>query len=344
MAWGVWAHHMFSAGLGPVADAVFSLTTMLIAVPTGVKIFNWIGTLHGGSLNMKTPLYFALGFIFLFIIGGLSGVMLASPPADWVENDTYFVVAHIHYVLFGGTIFGLFAGIYYWFPKVTGRMLDETFGKIHFWLMFIGMNVTFAFQHVLGIDGMPRRIYTYPEGMGWDLWNLVSSIGAFIIGASILVFVYNVAASLRYGARAGNDPWDGRTLEWAIPSPPPEYNFAVIPTVRSRDPFWAMKYPEAGHGHAAPVPVAGGAPDHSEAGSQGNGAYGEHEDVPLHIHLPDPSIYPPIAGLGLTLGLAGLLLENPAAPFPPSWLSIVGVLVMAFGIYGWALEPVSGYE
>jgi cytochrome c oxidase subunit 1 len=337
MAWGVWAHHMFSAGLGGTADAVFSITTMLIAVPTGVKIFNWIATLYGGSLNMKTPLYFAIGFIVLFIIGGLSGVMLASPPADWVENDTYFVVAHIHYVLFGGTIFGLFAGIYYWFPKITGRMLDERFGQIHFWLMFIGMNLTFFVQHFLGLDGMPRRIYTYPAGMGWDLWNMVSTIGAFTIGASMLVFVYNVASSFRWGALAGNDPWDGRTLEWTIPSPPPEYNFARIPIVRARDPFWAQKYPDAGQGHAVPVPIAGGA-----VGTSDGGRVEGHGDEPAeHIHLPEPSWYPLVAALGLTLTLAGLLVGSP--PPPPSWLSVVGILCLLLGVFGWAMEPVNGF-
>jgi cytochrome c oxidase subunit 1 len=341
MAWGVWAHHMFSAGLGPVADAVFSMTTMLIAVPTGIKIFNWVGTLHGGQLNMKTPLYFALGFIALFIVGGLSGVMLASPPADWVENDTYFVVAHIHYVLFGGTIFGLFAGIYYWFPKITGRLLNEGLGKLHFWGMFIGMNITFGVQHIVGMDGMPRRIYTYPPGMGWDTWNLISTIGAFIIAASVAVFVYNVFSSLAHGALAGNDPWDGRTLEWTIPSPPPHYNFAEIPVVRARDPFWAQKYGEPGHGHApAPVPIAGGAPAHGEGEHHEHGGH-------LHIHMPDPSFYPLFAALGLALTLAGLLVGP--APFVapdhplPSWMSILGVLVFLWGIYGWAMEPVNGY-
>jgi cytochrome c oxidase subunit 1 len=338
MAFGVWAHHMFSAGLGPIADSVFSLTTMLIAVPTGVKIFNWIGTLYGGSIRVTTSLLFALGFIFLFIIGGLTGVMLASPPADWIMNDTYFVVAHIHYVLFGGAIFGLFSGTYYWFPKFTGRMLDEKFGKIHFWLMMLGMNVTFFIQHNLGIDGMPRRIYTYPSGVGWDTNNLISSIGAFMIAASMLVFVYNVASSLRYGAKAGNDPWDGRTLEWTIPSPPPHYNFAVIPTVRARDPFWAEKYPDSGHGHAlpSPVPVAGGAP-HAAESAYGGGDHG-HAD----IHMPDPSIYPPIAALGFGLIFAGLMIGS--APPPPSWLSVVGLLTFIFGVYGWCLEPIAGYE
>ena len=336
MAWGVWAHHMFSAGLGPVADSVFSMTTMLIAVPTGIKIFNWIATLWGGAINFKTPLLFALGFIAMFTIGGLSGVMLAAPPADWLENDTYFVVAHLHYVLFGGTIYGLFAGIYYWFPKVTGRMLDETFGQIHFWLMLIGFNLTFGGMHVLGMDGMPRRIYTYPSGMGWDFWNFVATIGAFTIAASILVFLYNFFSSVRYGVRAGSDPWDGRTLEWSIPSPPPHYNFAEIPVVHARDPFWVQKYGDAGHGKLAPVPIAGGAHDADESEHDAE----HHANVPM----PNESFYPIIAAAGLALVFAGLLiglpLGNPRPPdFPPSWVSFVGVLLLFYGVYGWALEP-----
>jgi len=345
MSWGVWAHHMFSAGLGPVANAVFSVTTMLIAVPTGIKIFNWIGTLWGGSINFKTPLLFALGFIAMFTIGGLSGVMLASPPADWLENDTYFVVAHIHYVLFGGTIFGLFAGIYYWFPKVTGRLLDERLGQIHFWLMLIGMNVTFAGMHVLGMEGMPRRIATYPPGMGWDTWNFIATIGAFTIAVGMLVFIYNFFASVRHGQVAGPDPWDGRTLEWSIPSPPPPYNFARIPIVRARDPFWVQKYGDAGHGHGrvVPMPVAGGAHDAEEARAD------EHGEG---IHMPDPSYYPIVAALGLAVMLAGVILTNlilgnppgtqPA--WPPSWVAFVGLVVFLYGIYGWALEPVSGHS
>src|SRR5207244_8779658 len=170
---GVWSHHMFSVGMGPVADAAFSISTMLIAVPTGVKILNWIGTLWGGAIRFKTPLYFSLGFIAMFTMGGLSGIMHASPPVDLQQTDTYFVVAHFHYVLFGGSIFGLFSGIYYWLPKITGRLLSERIGAWHFWLMFIGFNLTFAPMHFIGLNGMPRRIYTYPPNMGWDFWHLI---------------------------------------------------------------------------------------------------------------------------------------------------------------------------
>src|SRR5687767_8167499 len=238
LGFGVWSHHMFATGMGPFADSFFALSTMLIAVPTGVKIFNWIGTLWGGSLQMKTPLYFAVGMVAMFIIGGLSGVMHSSPPVDLQQTDTYFVVAHFHYVLFGGSILGLFSGIYFWWPKITGRMLDERLGQLHFWLMMIGFNVTFFPQHFLGVQGMPRRIYTYPSGLNWDLWNLVSTIGSFSIAVSMLIFLYNVFYSSRRGQRAGNDPWDGATLEWTVSSPPPHYNFATLPTVTSARPYW----------------------------------------------------------------------------------------------------------
>src|SRR5439155_25183215 len=220
MSWGVWSHHMFAVGLGPIADSVFAATTMLIAVPTGVKIFNWIATLWGADIRGTTALHFAVGFIAMFIIGGLSGVTHASPPADLQQTDTYYVVAHIHYVLFGGTIFGLFAGIYYWWPKMTGRLLSEALGKLHFWLMLIGFNLTFFPMHILGMDGMPRRIYRYPPGMGWDFLNFLETIGAFIIALSIVVFIVNVIRTRSRGAIAGADPWDARTLEWSIPSPP----------------------------------------------------------------------------------------------------------------------------
>ena len=250
---------MFTVGLGPYANAAFAGSTMVIAIPTGVKIFNWIATMWGGSINIKTPLLFAVGFVFLFIIGGLSGVMHASPPSDAQQQDTYFIVAHIHYVLFGGSIFAIFAGIYYWWPKMTGRMLGETLGKLHFWLMFIGMNVTFFPMHFLGLDGMPRRVYTYDSAMGWDFWNGVATVGAFLIAVSTLIFLHNALRSLRKGEQAENDPWDGRTLEWSISSPPPVYNFATIPTTHSRDAFWEEKYGNGGHD--APVPVAGGSRD-----------------------------------------------------------------------------------
>src|SRR6059036_304532 len=245
MGWGVWSHHMFSTGLGPLADSFFALTTMLIAIPTGVKIFNWIATIWGERVHLKTPMLFALGFIAMFTMGGLSGFMHASPPADLQQTDTYFVVAHIHYVLFGGAIMGIFAGIYYWYPKMTGKFLNETLGKIHFWATMISMNLTFFPMHFVGLLGMPRRVYTYSPNMGFDTMNLLSTIGALLLGASVLVFVVNFVNSIRNGKPAGSDPWGGGSLEWAIPSPPPSYNFATIPTVRSLDPLWHKEGREA---------------------------------------------------------------------------------------------------
>src|SRR5262245_1255865 len=210
---GVWSHHMFSVGMGPVADSAFSIATMLIAVPTGVKILNWIATLWGGALRFTSALYFSLGFIAMFTMGGLSGVMHASPPVDLQQTDTYFVVAHFHYVLFGGSIFGLFSGIYYWWPKITGRLLDERLGRWHFWLMMIGFNVTFFPQHFLGLIGMPRRIYTYAPDLGWNFWNMVSTIGALIIALSFVFFIVNVIKTMSLGTPAGFDHLEGRTLE-----------------------------------------------------------------------------------------------------------------------------------
>ncbi|MDG2095001.1 MAG: cytochrome c oxidase subunit I [Phycisphaerales bacterium] len=241
---GVWVHHMFALGLSPMVNAIFMGSTMLIAVPTGMKMFNWIATLYGGRILLHTPMLFSLGFLTQFLLGGLTGVMLAVVPFDWQVSDSYFVVGHFHYVLFGGLVFSIFAAIYYWLPKVSGRMLDEKIGKWHFWLLFIGFNLTFGPMHVSGMLGMPRRIYTYQADRGWELWNLLSSIGVLFQIAAILFFTYNVLNSLFRGKKAGDDPWDAWTLEWATTSPPPEYNFKEIPVVHSRRPLWDEKHPE----------------------------------------------------------------------------------------------------
>jgi cytochrome c oxidase subunit I len=233
----VWAHHMFASPVPIVVLGFFMLSSFLIGIPTGVKIFNWIATLWRGSLVMTTSLYFAVGFIAIFTIGGITGIFLAVFPVDWQLNDTYFVVAHFHYVLMGGAVFTVFAAVYYWYPKMTGRMLNERAGKTSFWLMFIGFNATFFVQHALGLSGMPRRIYTYQPGLGWSTYNLISTIGSFILALGILVTVGNVARSLKTGRIAGPDPWKGNTLEWFTASPPPVNNFDEIPRVRSVEPM-----------------------------------------------------------------------------------------------------------
>jgi cytochrome c oxidase subunit 1 len=304
MGWGVWSHHMFAVGLGPIADSFFALTTMLIAIPTGVKIFNWIATMWGGRLELKTAMLFAIGFISMFIMGGLSGFMHASPPADLQQTDTYFVVAHIHYVLFGGSMLGIFAGLYYWFPKMTGRLMNEGLGKLHFWLTIISMNVTFFPMHFVGLLGMPRRVYTYAPNMGFDTLNLLSTVGVFGITASLLVFIWNFLSSSRRGPPAGPNPWGGATLEWAIPSPPPPYNFGTVPTVHSLDPLWGK--------------------DGADLARAANQVHG-------HIHMPPDSVWPVVSALGMTMLMSGMVFGW--------WVGIPGLILMLLGLYSWAFEP-----
>jgi cytochrome c oxidase subunit 1 len=302
MGWGVWSHHMFSVGLGPIADSFFAAATMLIAIPTGVKIFNWIATMWGGQIRFTTAMKFAVAFISMFIIGGLSGVTHASPPTDLQQTDTYYVVAHFHYVLFGGTVLGLFAGMYYWMPKITGRLLSERLGSWHFWLTFIGMNLTFFPMHLIGMLGMPRRIYTYGPELGLSTMNLVSSIGAFTIGLGTLVLVYNLWRTRRHGEPAGPDPWGGATLEWSIPSPPPPHNFDVIPTVGSRLPRWSAAHP-----------VITGVPE-------------------VEVHVPPGSWWPLVAAAGLPIMATAVVAKLLV-------LAFVGAAVLVIGIYRWAYEP-----
>jgi cytochrome c oxidase subunit 1 len=243
VSFSVWAHHMFTVGMTAVGNTFFAISTMLVGVPTGIKIFNWVGTMWGGKIRFDTPMLFCLAFLFQFLIAGLTGIMLAVTPFDWQLSDSYFVVAHFHFVLVGGLLFTIFAAIYYWFPKATGRMLSERLGKWHFWLFLIGFHVTFDTMHIPGILGMPRRIYTYEAGRGWNTLNLITSIGVAFQAAAVLIFVFNVVRSAIKGKPAGNDPWDAWTLEWSTTSPPPEYNFATLPEIRSRRPLWDLKHP-----------------------------------------------------------------------------------------------------
>jgi len=318
LGFGVWAHHMFAVGMGPIADSVFSVTTMLIAIPTGVKIFNWLGTMWGGSLRFTTAMLFAIGLVCLFTIGGISGVMHASPPADLQQTDSYFVVAHFHYVLFGGSMMGLFAGVYYYFPKVTGRLLSETLGKWHFWLMFIGMNLTFFPMHFAGLDGMPRRIWTYDANQGWTNDNHVSTIGAYILFVGMLIFVYNVWRSRRNGTRVGNNPWDAPTVEWSTPSPPPPYNYAKIPQITSRYPMWTREGP---HSISAAYPVGAAAEAPEPTAEE------------LHIPMPTPTLKPLLASLALTLAFIGLIWHRQVP------IIILGLALFAVVLVSWVTTP-----
>lgn len=280
----VWAHHMFTTGLGAIANTLFGLATMLIAVPTGIKIFNWLLTMWGGQIRFTTANLWAVGFIPTFTIGGMTGVMLAIPPADYQYHDSYFVVAHFHYVIVGGLVFGLFAGLYYWWPKMFGKVLNETLGKWNFWTFFIGFHLTFFPQHFLGLMGMPRRVFTYLKGQDLDMGNFISTIGAIGMGIGTILFLINVVVTAKSSKRAPADPWDGRTLEWAIPSPPPEYNFAQTPLVRGLDALWVEKM--AGNKGITPAEPLGS------------------------IHMPSPSFLPFLMSLGLFIAGYGFMYHH----------------------------------
>jgi len=335
MGWGVWAHHMFATGLGPVAVSAFSLSTMLIAVPTGVKIFNWLGTVYGGAVKLTTAMLFSLGFIAMFTLGGLSGVLHSVVPSDTQQTDTYFVVAHFHYVLFGGLMFGVFSGFYYWWPKIFGRMLDERLGKLNFWLMLVGFNLTFFPMHILGLVGMPRRTYRYESGLGWETLNLIETVGAFVIALAVLTFLVNIIFTKKRGPIASADPWDGRSLEWSTSSPPPEYNFADIPLIEARDDWWHRKYTEDEDGRLVRLPAGGADADaegHTTAVATTHRDEGHGDGH--GIHMPSPSFFPLVVA-------AGLPFLGYAAVFQNIYLVIPGLLFLLFGIHAWGLEPAS---
>ncbi len=307
IGWGVWSHHMFTVGLGPIADSFFVASTMIIAIPTGVKIFNWIATMWGGSIRFTTPMLYAIGVVAIFTVGGLSGVMHASAPVDLQQHDTYFVVAHFHYVLVGGALMGLFSGLYFWFPKVTGRMMSEKLGKLHFWTTMIGFNLTFFPMHFAGLFGMPRRTFTYMEATNLETWNQLSTVGAYFMAASTLILVYNLFKSLRGGEGAGANPWEAGTLEWSIPSPPHHYNFPELPEVRSREPLWnEMERQEV------------------EAKTMAEPA---HEP-----HMPAPSFWPMLTAFGAAatwvLIITGIW-----------WVPLLGLAFTGFCVFKWAFQP-----
>jgi cytochrome c oxidase subunit 1 len=327
LGFGVWAHHMFASGITPVAQAAFGLATMTIAIPTGIKIFNWLGTMWGGRLRFTTPMLFAIGFIAMFTIGGLSGVTHAVVPSDWQQTDTYYIVAHLHYVLFGGAVFGLFAGLYYWFPKLTGRMMNPTLGKTHFWLQFIGFNLTFAPMHWLGLQGMVRRTWKYAPELGFEPWNLAVTVGAFIIALGIAVFMYNWMTSRRRGVEAPFDPWDARTIEWMTPNPTPEYNFAYPPVVTRLDHFWHLKYDEDDDGRAVP------GTDYEEVVKR---IEQNERDPGFEIHLPNPSYFPLLMASGIPVVFYGIIYHTTI------WgkaLIAVGAIIALSALIGWAMEP-----
>ena len=317
MGFAVWTHHMFTTGLGPVVNTAFSLTSFIIGIPTGVKIFNWLGTLWGGSIRFTVPLLYSLAFIVTFTLGGITGIMVAMPTFDAQVHDTYFVVAHFHYVMGGGALLTFLGALYYWFPKMTGRMLNEGVGKVAWGFIVVGFHTIFFPQHIAGMLGMPRRIQTYPDGIGLEIWNFASTFGTFIMGIGMILVLGSVIYAFRRGRIAGNDPWDARTLEWATPSPTPFYNFKTQPVVNSLDAFWAWKHPESLN--VDPI-------DPATAGKK----YDAHG-----VHIPGQSWYPLLSVVCLIIGAYGLIYDN--------WiLAIIAGFAFVFSIFGWAFEGVGG--
>jgi cytochrome c oxidase subunit 1 len=305
IGWGVWAHHMFATGMGPIADAFFTISTMIIAIPTGVKIFNWMATMFGGSIRFTTAMLFAIGMLIEFTIGGVSGVMHATSPHDLQQTDTYFVVAHFHYVLIGGLIFSIFGSIYYWFPKLTGRMMNEALGKAHFWIFVLGFNMTFMPQHWIGLLGMPRRTFTYSAELNLGGLNMLSTAGVFFQMISVLIMIGNIIWSMKRGALSGTNPWGAATLEWATTSPPAEHNFNRLPVVHTREPLWLEK-------------------EAVEDAAQG--------EMEPHIHMPPGSYWPLITAVGVVLTVALFMTGI-------WWAPLIGMTWLIIATINWAYEP-----
>jgi len=344
IGFGVWVHHMFATGLPAISMSFFSGASMLITIPSAIAVFAWIATMWTGRPVFRTPMLFAAGFIVLFVIGGVSGVVTAATPFDWQVTDTYFVVAHLHYVLIGINVFPVIAAFYYWLPKMTGRMMSERLGRWNFWTMFIGFNVGFFPMHISGLLGMPRRIYTYPAGLGWNMPNLITTIGAYIFAIGVLLFIINVIWSLRHGAAAGPNPWDGSTLEWATPSPPPPYNFAVIPTIRTREPLWEERLAHGPARDAAAPGVTDRAAADSGVREDGRSdvfrgpALAEGREVlgtsPLEadpsavLRMPEDSLAPLMLALATLASFYGLV-------FREWWLVTIGALGVLATLISW---------
>ena len=326
LSFGLWAHHMFAVGLPPLVLSFFAAASMAIAIPAGVQFFGWLATIWAGRPVFETPFLFVIGFLVIFVIGGITGVMVAAVPFDLQAHDSYFVVGHLHYVLIGGVAFPIFAGVYYWFPKFTGKLLDERLGRWNFWLLFIGVNVTFFPMHIAGLKGMPRRVYTYDGGNGWGIYNLISTIGVFIIVPGIAVFVWNVVRSLRRGEAAGNNPWGADTLEWAVSSPPAEHGWTVLPIVRSRHPLWDQDDLHSGDERLERFVRA-----HAQWPLRWRAAVivGTADARPQEVfRVAGPSIWPLVAACGLVLIFIAELLKL-------RWLIAVGALVLVTAVIGW---------
>ena len=326
MGFAVWSHHMFTTGMGPMANSVFSVASFVIAIPTGVKIFNWLATMWAGRIWFTTSMLFATAFLVTFTLGGITGIMVAVPPFDQQASDSYFVVAHFHYVMGGGALLSFFAGIYYWFPKMTGRFLNERLGKWVFGFVVGGFHLVFFPQHFLGLLGMPRRVQTYDVGLGWGFYNLLSSIGALILGIGVLLFIFSLLRDLRSGKEAGDDPWDGRTLEWSISSPPPHYDFGDLPIVKDRDPLWYAKHPELLEKRDDLSQSTDDEPTYQNAA----------DDEDEFIHIPGQSWFPFLASVGLFVGGMSAVYHN--------WvLGSLSVAFIALCFYAWAFEGVGGH-